>query len=477
MKKGFLTTSKAKQQLNETETEKKDADSVVANTSVSRNLNSGVSPNTPQWTRFSHGLVAEAGLPNGYERSKRTWASESPDLNDPQAFCYVTLPSVKSGAVLPDNLGNRTECCVSVHVKNLIEKTPGFPSPPLQPTGGKAYEIRDAGAKGLGVFATRLIRAGDIIMDDRPLIFSPSGSTAFLRDPEFVRTLQTYTLGQSKQIVLYEMDQVIKGAFDRMPVENQKAFMELYNSHKEDGSGEYIGRSRTNGAGIDGKKLRDQGTTGPVGAYSVVCYDYSRMNHCCCPNSVFHWHTDTFTIRVCAIRDIPAGEEISINYCSVLDSAAERAQSLAPYGILSCTCSPSCSDPALAKISDERRARFKIPIVLHPPAGRSRAGATWVQPALTRLRELEEENLQAADEYRRTLHQLVNIYCFLQDVDKVLFYAHKLDAVCRAMDRSKEVDRNLLTRQGVKHTAGWQTGMLNNMQMPGMPMALMMAFA
>ncbi|KAJ3855331.1 hypothetical protein EV368DRAFT_62531 [Lentinula lateritia] len=488
MKRGFLTTAKAKQQLGKDDNDNK---SIKLN---STQKPTALSPNQPQVSNlvkysdfdkiaeprnFSHGVVDEAGLPEGYDPSKMAFNSKPVDPNDPDAFFFVTLPPVEKGATLANYPGGWTECCISGDVKRVIENTPGFPSPPLQPLGGKPYRITDAGDKGLGVFATRMIRAGELIMDERPLIVTPNSNIEFVRDEDFRQKLQKYSHEQIRQIMLHEMDKRVKKSFDRMPLENQKAFMDLFNSHNHDGSGEYIGRTRTNAAGIDVEKLRDKGSTGKLGQYSATCNEFSRLNHCCCPNAVFHWHTDTFTIRVCAIRDIPAGAEITVEYCHVLNSAAQRAQSLAPYGISSCACSPSCSDPALAKISDERRARFRKPIVLTPPIGGFIPGDyAWFQPALTRLRELEEENLQRADEYRRTLHQLVNIYCFLHDVDKVLLYAHKLDAYCRASDRVKDVDRNLLTREGVKRTQGWMTGqMMLNMQRPGMPTPVLMTFA
>ncbi|GAW08775.1 protein [Lentinula edodes] len=340
MKRGFLTTAKAKQRLGKDDNDNKSTKSDSSQKPTALSPNQSQVSNLLKYSdfdeiaeprNFSYGVVDEAGLPEGYDPSQMAFNSKPVDPNDPDAFFFVTLPPVEKGATLADYPGGWTECCVSGDVKRVIENTSGFPSPPLQPLGGKPYRIADAGDKGLGVFATRMIRAGELIMDERPLIVTPNSNTEFLRDKAFIRKLQEYSLEQIRQITLHEMDKRVKKSFDRMPLENQKAFMDLFNSHSHDGSGEYIGRTRTNAAGIDVNKLRDKGSTGKLGQYSATCNEFSRLNHCCCPNAIFHWHTDTFTIRVCAVRDIPAGAEITVEYCPVLDSAAQRAQSLAPY--------------------------------------------------------------------------------------------------------------------------------------------------
>ncbi|KAE9385523.1 hypothetical protein BT96DRAFT_1026571 [Gymnopus androsaceus JB14] len=78
-----------------------------------------------------------------------------------------------------------TECHISVHVKHFILSAPGFPRDPLPPTNPDAYQIIDAGGgKGLGMFATRDIRAGDLIVDERPMMVVPGSSTGVLANKE-----------------------------------------------------------------------------------------------------------------------------------------------------------------------------------------------------------------------------------------------------------------------------------------------------
>ncbi|KAF9062588.1 hypothetical protein BDP27DRAFT_1368706 [Rhodocollybia butyracea] len=81
--------------------------------------------------------------------------------------------------------------------------------------------------------------------------------------------------------------------------------------------------------------------------------------------------------------------EITLSYCETLESAANRAKALVPYGIHSCICTDtglSCFDPACSKIGDARRAKFANDIIVltppfqNPPPGTPKDA--WIQPAL-----------------------------------------------------------------------------------------------
>ncbi|KAF9078722.1 hypothetical protein BDP27DRAFT_1196823, partial [Rhodocollybia butyracea] len=89
-------------------------------------------------------------------------------------YIYTTVPPIPLGTKYSDFPGGYSECWISGHVKRAIYATPNFPTLPLRPTGGKAYRLAKAGNKGFGMFATRLIRAGDLIIDERPLIVVPA---------------------------------------------------------------------------------------------------------------------------------------------------------------------------------------------------------------------------------------------------------------------------------------------------------------
>ncbi|KAE9401347.1 hypothetical protein BT96DRAFT_992228 [Gymnopus androsaceus JB14] len=164
--------------------------------------------------------------------------------------------------------------------------------------------------------------------------------------------------------------------------------------------------------------------------------------------------------------------------CNTLASAAERAKYLAPYGIRSCACGPSCSDPARAKISEKRRESLRKPLTLFPPPEPTTPRDKWIQPAVKRVQELEEEGLQAPELYKRTLHLLVNAYTHLQDVDKALFYAKKLKSVYKARE-GVDLPAMYLSKSGLKSSPGYMAAaMQKNFKLPpGAPPMLMTAFS
>lgn len=148
-------------------------------------------------------------------------------------YIYTTVPFVKHDARLEEVPGGFAAVHVTDDVKRAIDNEPGFPRVPLAPTGGdKAYRIDEVGKKGSGMLATRLIRAGDLILDERPLMFVPAARPLGRR---------VSPLADMRQIALQECEKGLQRSFDMMSPENQKAFMALANCHQHDGSGPLLG--------------------------------------------------------------------------------------------------------------------------------------------------------------------------------------------------------------------------------------------
>ncbi|KAF9067119.1 hypothetical protein BDP27DRAFT_935587 [Rhodocollybia butyracea] len=226
MKRGFLNTSKAQKHPQ------------VTNTTLA-----AAQPFTKASLSYKYGVLpkAELGLPKGYKPLVRP--TEGFDAGSSKygssEYLYATVPPVPPGTRYSDFPGGYSECWISRHVKHTIETTPNFPTPPLAPTGGKAYRIANAGEKGLGMFATRLIHVGDLIIDERPLIVVPTSNLALkgLLDP----LMSDYMPEQWKQITLHENNRGMELAYNRLDPERKKAFMALFNCHTSDGSGEFMG--------------------------------------------------------------------------------------------------------------------------------------------------------------------------------------------------------------------------------------------
>lgn len=166
-----------------------------------------------------------------------------------------------------------------------------------------------------------------------------------------------------------------------------------------------------------------------------------------------------------------------MSYCDPLDSAANRAKSLLSYGITSCGCGPSCDPMAeRSKIGDARRMAFlNDRIVLTPgfmPKRASEPEDVWVQPAVKRLAELEEECLYG-ELYKSTLYQLVNAYTILLDAKKVLMYANKLKGPYKAHEEEELLAMHL-TEEEIRKSPYWMMGEMRK-KMPSVPLLISIA--
>ncbi|KAJ7503037.1 hypothetical protein B0H11DRAFT_1987551 [Mycena galericulata] len=372
MTRGFLNSGKAKAKLT------KDTDLIAtADRPAERVL-----------LKRSHGVVENAGRPDGYE-ARETILKERDALAPTEDF--------------PDGW---TECLLYPDTKSLILTTPGFPAPLVQPSSC-SYRLAPSPDKGQGLFCTRKLSAGDLILSERPLTITPAW---IARQMRFSRKLTAEEMFQAQ---VYEWEQTLKVLFDRLHPDYKTAFMALANSHESDGSGPIGGRIRTNGLGVHclqtGRFTAEEERTSRQGVYSAVCRQISRLNHSCSPNTIAHFDLATFSYRLFAARDIPRGEELTLTYTSLHSLTEARQKELEPYGF-QCSCS-ACRSPSQ---SDARRA-LSISISMDN-----------VDDCLEKLSLLEDEGLEATPEYCKTLKSLVDLYFGLGDAKSVGKYARKL---------------------------------------------------
>ncbi|KAK0433423.1 hypothetical protein EV421DRAFT_1997324 [Armillaria borealis] len=435
MKRGFLTTAKAKRQLsalNPENTEK-------PTTEKSKSLPAGSVDDLKdlkivEGMSFSHEEFLDRMLEGkgitreelkkgaaqmmdmmGYTDDDFKKASVSaPDDNDPGAF--VNTPHEDddlSHHVQVPFPGGWAQCLISGYLNRRLKHISGFPRP-LKATRDQVYRISSSPGKGLGMFATRKIKMGDLIVDERPLMvvsLSPAGLPG-------VPMKEGLTPEEKYQYLLNHSENVMRSVFGRMSEESKNVFMDLRNSHLHDGSGPILGVVRTNGYGL-GDDLKDKTKETEkllestpddfkhkVGRYTSVYKDLSRVNHSCSPNTHRKFYMTSFSMQLRAARDIEEGEEIFTTYTGILRPTAERAEALLPYGI-KCTCR-ACLDPA--KSDPVRAAVLNRPCVSVPMT----------------LARIQEEGLEGSEEYYKTLHQLYNAYVHQNDEKKALMYGEKL---------------------------------------------------
>ncbi|KAL0959203.1 hypothetical protein HGRIS_014482 [Hohenbuehelia grisea] len=425
MKRGFLTAAKGKKALSK----------ATAPNAVSQSVpdprpdHSGTKKTQtedvlPEFLRdynpkLSIGKVEQTGLPDGYV----PWLPEvkQDDSDNPSRFrdddlVITTQPYTAIGAKFADVPGGFTKCLLSGHARRLILRAPGFPRPPPQPKNGLPFRVMEIPGKGLGVVATQDLKAGDLILSERPILVAGS-SSALLNPP--MQKLSGLTHEQIRQVLLYEMEKLLEQLFAQLPEEQQKAYMALHNCHLEDGSGPLMGIKRTNGFNLTG--LCDQGDKA---TYAGVFDTLSRLNHSCNVNAKRKWDMSSFSMTLKAFRPIPAGTEIVISYISDTHLlTSERQAQLAPYGF-TCTC-PTCSDPAA---SDAVRAKLSSmnvkaePLIAAWAHDRTLPDDHLLKPALANLALLERECLEYHGAYMSTLFLVMRAYVVLGNVKEVARY-------------------------------------------------------
>ncbi|KAF5378136.1 hypothetical protein D9615_007522 [Tricholomella constricta] len=217
-------------------------------------------------------------------------------------------------------------------VERLLPDTFQTACPPAAPL--YTFEIGDAGAKGLGMFALRDIPSGALVLVEHPVIVAP------------------YLLGMS-----VPLPEVYAELFGRLPAEACHELMALANSRSTEDCDLLEGIVRTNALGI---QLEVPDVPNPeLTTHRAVFLNTSRCNHSCGPNARWEWDTNTFALYLSAVRPIQKGEEITINYISCTQPRHERHATLFALYNFTCAC-PSCALPSFDAIQHSDCTRLSL---------------------------------------------------------------------------------------------------------------------
>jgi hypothetical protein len=296
--------------------------------------------------------------------------------------CYQPFPSSAYTSGIPTWLSEDFTCTGPPHIWNAR------PSP----------------GKGMGVFATRAIEAGTIILKETPVIR--------IQPPEF-RNGVAYPLAG--------IELLIRTAFEDLG-EDEKADVMSLTAHDpaEQNLNDVIAIFRNN-AYIMGTNNSDLGLF-PKGA---------RINHSCRPNTSQTWHEKTGRRVVRAIRRIDEGEELFATYIPLLHSHDMRQKRLNQYGF-TCTCSVCAQEEAEQKASDKRRQDIRtafndLEAQLSLSVPKSAKGKKKVRKNLQASMQLvalvEEEGL--ADYYAQAYRIVAVNHARLEDWESAALWAHK----------------------------------------------------
>ncbi|KAK0189841.1 hypothetical protein F5146DRAFT_1139303 [Armillaria mellea] len=336
-----------------------------------------------------------------------------PDENDPGHFEHEPRPDddARTHVQVGDSQGLLTR-----YPERRLVHIPGFPRP-VEETGDKAYRISPTLHRGLGMFAARRFKTGDLVADERPLMIFPVGPPT-----DFDLATAKIPGENGIKLTLESSDGILSSIFERMSEESREAFKGLQNSHLCQGF--LLGTVRTNGYGLEGS-LKDE--TENVKFLSTLSSDdksnlksltilisirlkarsYSdaacevenrrlrgrlqgSLKGDCSPNIRRKFYISSFSMQLRAARDIEKSEEFSplirMFSCQLLNVRRNlhRTASNAPIGPAFC----ADSDPIRAAVNN--RKAVTVPLVreegVRPDA--------WIDPAVQTLARIEEEELQ-----------------------------------------------------------------------------------
>ncbi|EDR10226.1 uncharacterized protein LACBIDRAFT_316886 [Laccaria bicolor S238N-H82] len=380
----------------------------------------------PRQIKLPYGKV-ETPQPTGAfapkKLSVREFSGGTVDYSE-NMIVFTTLPPMNLDATLDDEPNNWTECILAGPVKRRILSTPGFPRSVEKTAGGKVnHRVRASPFGGLGVFATRPIRTGDLIVAERPLLISPRG---------FEMRVESKGLTQAEriQVTMQEWEERLDVAVKRMTDENRKVFMALANSHTEDRSGPIQGIVRTNGYRVPG--LYDGHEGDNTRAYTAVMNVMSRINHSCSPNTCHRFEMASLSFELRAIRDIRQGEELFYSYCDIFRTKIERAEELAPYGIV-CAC-PACvgATKETDLLRSELAKRVEKIQADHHVWMKDQSRPNVLAASLKLIAEIEKEGLSGAPSFTSLLGMVANVYVESDNMNSAMKYLDQFNNHCRA---------------------------------------------
>ncbi|KAL0952390.1 hypothetical protein HGRIS_006666 [Hohenbuehelia grisea] len=361
--------------------------------------------------KLPYGKVdSDSLLPEEFKPKLPTYEIPAQNANiNPDFPLITTQPPILAGAEWNDVPGGWSECHMYASTKRKIQSSPGFPRelPKAKPD---CFRIAETPDKGLGMFATKPIRFGELIISERPLIFCGLFTSMSAKLPKQLTDQQVI------QARLANKEGELEAVLERLPQERQDAYRALFNSHLHDGSGPLMGIMRTNGFGVTIEPER-----GAAGTFSAVCEKLSRINHSCSPNSSRRWSSSSFSMQFYASRDIQAGEEITIQYAELLSTAASRKAELAPYDVI-CKCD-SCMNPTESDIRRQEIQKYK-PIspddVMKWAYNRQLPNDYILGPALKTIDLIRQEGIEAVRPFNWAMFAATLCYITFANVQKAV---------------------------------------------------------
>ncbi|RPD54909.1 SET domain-containing protein [Lentinus tigrinus ALCF2SS1-7] len=195
---------------------------------------------------------------------------------------------------------------------------------------------------GVGLFATRMISRGALILSEAPLFTLPSKRT----------------------------NSTVMSALSQRTREEQRDFFALWNAFKAPRKGHpallpALGIFETNalpcGSGAGSGKEESGWKVDPCGSREGVFLHASRLNHSCRPNVCRWWDAEMQEMRIRALCDIEQDEELVMSYVGIdiLKARVERLTEIEEALGFVCTCEACMLEGEECLESDRKRAAVR----------------------------------------------------------------------------------------------------------------------
>jgi hypothetical protein len=302
-----------------------------------------------------------------------------------------------------------------------------------------AFRIKATPGKGTGtgLFSTRAIKMGGLILSERPL---------------FVAARVPYTPDVEKYFQL---------SVSRMHPDAKSAFMALASSLEKDGSGPIIGIVRRHGLTLDGlpsgSKLKNildslhSGGKAKNETYRAICKIISRLSHryACLvwintvadilhsnsPNTEPRFDLRSFSYRLFAVRDIAAGEELTSTdtYLDCLEPPERTGKPTFEHNMMSMD-----GGPIFQKPCEKSLLELSLRMWLRDDTLPDDWLITKCREQLTPVRLNSGKDLTNDDLLLRleAMHTLMQAYICLGDAQNASQWAVKLDKVFKRDDKN-----------------------------------------
>ncbi|KAH9949138.1 SET domain-containing protein [Amylocystis lapponica] len=224
------------------------------------------------------------------------------------------------------------------------------PHPPQPPPWENApsFRVQEVPGKGMGMVAVRPIKAGELILAERPL-YAARRTLSCAADQTnangfFYRAALRGLSSRARTIILGLANTYPAGEYDVVPGILNSNCLEI----------------RLPSVSPWANMITDIATdTRDAEAYAGCFPTLSRANHDCTPSANYAFAPGTFVGELRAARDLRAGEEITIAYAPLCATRAERRTFLSNTRFFACACATCALPPAGVLASDTRRMRVR----------------------------------------------------------------------------------------------------------------------